>query len=102
MFNQTYIEELPVREAPAQPHESAVSGLKVVDFSHFIAGPLATMILGDFGADVIKIERPGRGEDFRYYPHWIRRCLRRAARTFGAIGTSAVSRSISKPRKVRR
>jgi crotonobetainyl-CoA:carnitine CoA-transferase CaiB-like acyl-CoA transferase len=68
MFNQTHIEELPVREAPAQPRESAVSGLKVVDFSHFIAGPLATMILGDFGADVIKIERPGRGEDFRYYP----------------------------------
>lgn len=68
MFNQANIDALPVQEAGVQPAQSAVSGLKVVDFSHFVAGPLATMILGDFGADVIKIERPGRGEDFRQYP----------------------------------
>ncbi len=40
----------------------------VADFSHFVAGPLATMLLADMGAQVIKIEPPERGDELRYYP----------------------------------
>ncbi len=68
MFDREKIGELPIHPTQPTPGKSAVAGLKVVDFTHFLAGPLATMMLGDFGADVIKIEPPGKGEDFRYYP----------------------------------
>ncbi|MEM8591321.1 MAG: CaiB/BaiF CoA-transferase family protein [Pseudomonadota bacterium] len=43
----------------------ALSGVRVLDFSHLLQGPFATQLLADLGADVVKIERPGTGDLFR-------------------------------------
>lgn len=45
--------------------EGALDGLKVLDLTRVLAGPLSAMFLGDLGADVLKVERPGRGDDTR-------------------------------------
>jgi len=44
-----------------------LSGIRVVDISSFLAGPMVSMFLGDYGADVIKVEHPGRGDEVRFW-----------------------------------
>ncbi len=51
--------------------KSPLEGVKVVDVSRYLAGPYCTMMLGDMGAEVIKIERPGSGDESRQFaPFW--------------------------------
>jgi len=51
----------------AQPGRRALDGVKVVDISNFLAAPLTSMFLADFGAEVIKVERPDNGDEMRYW-----------------------------------
>ncbi len=47
--------------------EGALSGLRVIDLTRVLAGPFCTMMLADMGAEVIKVEEPGKGDDSRHF-----------------------------------
>jgi len=49
----------------------ALNGIRVLDLTRVLAGPFCTMLLGDMGAEIIKIEVPGQGDDSRRYPPFI-------------------------------
>ncbi|XP_065065560.1 succinate--hydroxymethylglutarate CoA-transferase-like [Rhopilema esculentum] len=47
--------------------KAPLEGLRILDMSRVLSGPYATMILGDYGAEIIKVERPGLGDDTRAF-----------------------------------
>lgn len=67
---------------------AALERLKVLDFSRVLAGPLATMLLGDLGAEVIKVERPGTGDDTRSW-----------GPPFDASGTATYFQSVNRNKR---
>lgn len=57
-----------MKETRTAKTAGALQGLKVVDLTSYVSGPLCTMILGDMGAEVIKVERPQKGDETRLWP----------------------------------
>jgi CoA:oxalate CoA-transferase len=60
---------VPMSESSVESKQpGALSGIRVLDFTRMLAGPLCTALLADIGAEVIKIENPDGGDDARYFP----------------------------------
>ena len=57
----------------ARPAAAAAAGIRVIDLTRVLAGPFCAMSLGDMGAEVIKIEEPGKGDDTRGWPPFVER-----------------------------
>ncbi len=57
-----------VSAARKTPARAPLSGIRVIDLTRVLAGPFCAMSLGDMGAEVIKIEEPGKGDDTRGWP----------------------------------
>ena len=92
-----------------QPAPSAplpLAGIKVADFSRVLAGPLVTMVLADLGAEVVKVEQPGIGDETRHWkpPTWggvstyflsVNRNKRGMALDLGDVGDLAAARQLA-------
>jgi len=75
----------------------ALTGIRVLDLSRILAGPMCTQVLGDLGADVIKVERPGEGDDTRKWgPPFVRDAAGRdTAESAYYLSTNRNKRSIA-------
>ena len=54
-----------------RPPRPPLAGIRVLDLTRVLAGPFCSMILGDMGAEVIKVEEPGKGDDTRGWPPFL-------------------------------
>jgi CoA:oxalate CoA-transferase len=68
IFNLLDMSLLVEKKTGAIKMKNIFDGLRVVDFTSNAAGPVSTAYLADFGAEVLKIERPGVGDDIRAFP----------------------------------
>ena len=71
-----------------------LAGVRVLDLTRVLAGPFCTMILGDMGAEVVKVEEAGKGDETRSWPPF----MAGEATYFMAVNRSAC-RSDSRPRR---
>src|SRR5512141_1718749 len=84
---------------PSRP----LAGIRVLDLTRILAGPWATQNLADLGAEVIKVERPGRGDDTRTWgPPWLKDAAgkdTREAAYFLSVnrGKKSITLDIAKP-----
>ena len=77
-----------------------LAGIRVLDLSRVLAGPWATQLLADLGADVIKVEKPGEGDDTRHWgPPWLERDGETVAAYFLAAnrGKQSVAIDLAEP-----
>src|SRR4051794_23658061 len=63
--SRSILNRLPDKSESQMTQRAALSGIRVLDMSRILAGPWVGQLLADLGAEVIKIERPGSGDDTR-------------------------------------
>ncbi len=71
---------------------AVLEDLRVIDLRHDVAGPYGRQILGDMGTEVIKVERPGSGDDTRA---WKRPALGRQVLDFFALSRNVIARELA-------